>query len=74
MPNVLVRDIDDSLLANIKARAKENGRSLQGELLFIIRQFAQPLPDAEIAERIKEALRGRTFSDSADLLREDRGR
>jgi plasmid stability protein len=76
MPNVLVRDVESSLLDALKSRAKDNGRSLQGEVLFIIRQFVsvEPLPDAEVAEKIKHALRGRSFSDSAELLREDRGR
>lgn len=74
MPNVLVRDIDDALLTNLKARAKANGRSLQSELLFIIRQFAQPQPDAQVADKIKDALRGRNFSDSAAMLRQDRDR
>ena len=76
MPSVLVRDVEASLLEKLKVRAKQNGRSLQGEVLFMMRQFvnAEPLPDAEVADKIKDALRGRSFSDSAELLREERKR
>ena len=76
MPDVLVRDVESSLVDALKSRAKQNGRSLQGEVLFIIRQSVSigPLPDTEVAEKIKDSLRGRAFSDSAELLREDRGR
>lgn len=76
MPNVLVRDVENSLLEKLKSSAKQNGRSLQNEVLFIIREFVNvaPLSDSEVADKIKDALRGRAFSDSADLLREDRGR
>ena len=77
MPNVLVRDVEPEVLEKIKKRAAKNGRSLQTEVQAILRRSAEavePLSDAEVAAKIKASLRGKTFSDSAELLREDRNR
>ena len=76
MPNVLVRDVDETVLARLKDQAQRNGRSLQSEVLAILNSFASydTLSDEETAARIKDALRGRIFSDSAAPLREDRAR
>lgn len=76
MPNVLVRDVEVSVLEKLKNRAAENGRSLQAEVHFIINYFVknEPLSDTEVARKIKDALRGREHSDSTKLLREDRDR
>jgi antitoxin FitA len=76
MPDVLVRDIDEGVLMKLKKRAKENGRSLQNELTQVFRSLVEvePLTDEKTALKIKNSLRGRTFSDSAELLREDRSR
>ena len=76
MPNVLVRDVEISVLEKLKQRASQNGRSLQSEVHFIINYFVknEPLSDAEVAAKIKDSLRGREHSDSAELLREDRER
>ncbi len=76
MPNVLVRDVDDTVLEKLKDQAKRNRRSLQSEVLAILNNFVAhaALSDEETAARIKDSLRGRSFSDSAALLREDRSR
>ncbi len=76
MPNVLVRDVEDGILQKLKELAAANGRSLQNELQLIFRSLAESdsLSDEETATKIKDALRGRVFSDSAALLREDRRR
>jgi plasmid stability protein len=76
MPNVLVRDVDETILTKLKDQAQRNGRSLQSEVLAILTNFvsSNTLSDEETATRIKDALRGRMFSDSAALLREDRER
>jgi plasmid stability protein len=76
MPNVLVRDVDETILTKLKEQAQRNGRSLQSEVLAILTNFvsSNTLSDEETAARIKDALRGRMFSDSAALLREDRER
>jgi len=76
MPDVLVRGVDSEILAKLKKRAEKNGRSLQTELVEIFRSLVQSeaSSDADAAARIKKALSGRKFSDSAASLREDRDR
>ncbi len=76
MPNVLVRDVDEKVLEKLKTKAARNGRSLQREVQIILTEAARqaPLTDAEVARKIKDSLRGRLHSDSAELLREDRNR
>lgn len=76
MPGLLVRDVEIEIIEKLKKRAKQNGRSLQGEVRSIIVGVIEddPLSDDETASAIKRSLRGREFSDSAVLLREDRNR
>ncbi len=76
MPNVLVRDVDEKVLEKLKNKAARNGRSLQREVQIILNEAInfEPLSDAEVARKIKDSLRGRQHSDSAELLREDRNR
>lgn len=76
MPDVLVKNVDERILEKLRDRARENGRSLQNELIQMFRIFVESddLSDEERASQIKESLRGRKFSDSAVLLREDRNR
>jgi antitoxin FitA len=76
MAQVLIRDLEDDLVARLKSRAKRRGRSLQSELKDILvtasRQSA--LESRGLAERIRRQLGGRTHRDSVELLREDRAR
>ncbi len=76
MPDVLVRDVDEKVLEKLKNKAARNGRSLQREVQLILNEAInfEPLSDAEVARKIKDSLRGRQHSDSAELLREDRNR
>ncbi len=77
MPDVLVRNVEDDLLQDLKERAKSNGRSLQKELKLLFRSFVEEtetLSSDETAAKIRNALRGREHSDSAELLRADRNR
>lgn len=76
MPDVLVRDVDPAVLSKLKDRAKKRGRSLQNELLRVLTLVtdAEGLSDVETAARIRKALIGRSFSDSGEMLREDRRR
>ena len=77
MAQILVRQLDSQVVARLKKRAKEHGRSLQSEVKTILEDA---VPDYEAAwkriERFRNHLKqsGRTFSDSAALLREDRCR
>lgn len=78
MAQVLVRNLNEKVVARLKKRAATRGRSLQAEVKIILEEAAQE--DAadfwKAADRIREQLKrsGRTFSDSADLIREDRDR
>lgn len=76
MPQVLVRGLDESTLDRLKTRAQRRGRSLEGELRIIIQAAAEETEvDARAAaERVQALFAGRRFSDSAELIREDRER
>jgi plasmid stability protein len=77
MASVLIRDLDPAVVDRLKARAEGNGRSLQKELKAILEAAAAQATCAEAraaAERIRQMLGGRQFSDSTDLIREDRDR
>ena len=77
MAQILVRDLDDALVARLKERARQNHRSLQGEVKAILEEAAPMATSAEV-EQILEKWRKRwderTFSDSAELIRELRER
>lgn len=78
MPDVLIRNIDEKTLEKLKAKAEKNNRSLQGELHEILRESAG-LDIEEARTMVNEILteyriEGRTFSDNAEDLREDRER
>lgn len=79
MAQILVRDLDEDTVERLKKRARHDGRSLQSEVKFILEQAAhEPRVDMEAARRISEEFRrrfkGRRFPDTAELIREDRGR
>lgn len=77
MPDVLVREVDESALAKLRERAVANGRSLDSELRVILEQAAGQTVAASaktLAEQMTLRLAGRTHTDSAALLREDRSR
>ena len=70
---VIVRNLDARVVAELKRRARQKGRSLEGELRVILTQAARP----QRAELIAEADRVRAMTngpleDSVSLLRQDR--
>jgi plasmid stability protein len=74
---ILVRNLEPEVVERLKARAERNGRSLQAEVAQILRQAARTKSMAEAraaAEEIQRRFAGRTFPDSAELIREDRER
>ena len=77
MAQVLVRQLNDKVVDRLKKRAKEHGRSLQSEMKMILEDA---VPDYERAWKRIDSLRlrlkrsSRKFSNSTDLLREDRDR
>jgi plasmid stability protein len=76
MAQVLVRGLDDELLKRLKAQAKEHNRSLEAELREIIESSVKYTPRefVEISRKLRERFKGRMFSDSTELIREDRDR
>jgi plasmid stability protein len=81
MSEVLVRNLDEAVVEQLKGRARGNGRSLQAELKLILEQAARPGSSrpsrAEyraLADRVRASLEDRPQSDSAALLAEDRSR
>ncbi len=79
MGQLIVRNLDDRVIDALKARAARQERSLEAELRVILERAAaeRVIDVAEArarAERISRALEGRSHSDSAALIREDRDR
>ena len=76
MAQLLIRDLDPKVVTRLKTRARGNRRSLQAELKEILeRAAATPNPDRRAVMRaVQKLFGGRTFSDSTELIREDRGR
>ena len=78
MADLLVSGVDDGLLLHLQERARQHGRTPAEEARAILAEaLGGRRPDAwESVDAIyrRLAASGRTFSDSADLLREDRDR
>ena len=77
MAQVLIRDLDASLVEKLKARAADNGRSLQAELKAILEAHASQVTKAEaraLAVRIRRRIAARAHSDSGRLQAKDRER
>ena len=80
MAQILVRNLDEEVVAKLKERAKANQRSLQSEVRVILGEAAR-LPNVmrvdmekarRMIEEIREKNKGRKFPDSVELIREDR--
>lgn len=78
MSDILIRGVNTKTLQRLKMRAKRNGRSLQGEAKLILENAAGQTLSESLASaqrwRKKLAKPGKRFSDSADLIAEDRSR
>jgi len=76
MSQLLVRNLNDDVVASLKQRAKLNHRSLQAEVTHILENAVKAQNTVfwgsaiEIRENLSAAKY--SFSDSADLVREDR--
>ena len=79
MADLVVRDVPEHVVRSLKRRAARRRRSLQQELVSILESAAEEpvgLSPAQVAAAIRNHLAqtGRTFSDSARLVRGDRQR
>ncbi len=77
MAQILVRGLEPEVVERLKRRARDNDRSLQGEVAQILREAARrpQLADARpIADKWRAYFGARVFSENAALIREDRDR
>jgi antitoxin FitA len=76
MADLLVRGLEPSIVSRLKEAAKQHGRSLQGEVKAILTDAAPFTKKQALAvtRAWRKRLAGRKFSDSVDLIREDRER
>ncbi|WP_029012140.1 FitA-like ribbon-helix-helix domain-containing protein [Niveispirillum irakense] len=74
MAQLLVRGLDDALVAKLKARAARNNRSVEAEHRALLEQALvwDTTLFALKAAALRSRLAGRITDDSADLIREDR--
>lgn len=78
MATVTIRDLDDKVVAKLKARAKSNNRSLEAELRELLSGIAREQERRQRflakADRIAAMTPNVRQTDSTELLREDRRR
>lgn len=78
MGNLTVRNLDDSVIARLKAQARENERSLEGEIRHVLkREVSRPRRAADFfarADELAATTAGTRQTDSTVLIREDRVR
>jgi antitoxin FitA len=76
MAQVLVRDLDDQTVKRLKERARQQGRSLEGEArLILTRAAGVSFGEArKIARKWHRRLAGRPLPDSTEMVRKDRQR
>jgi len=75
MGQILIRNLDDLVLARLRLRAKSKGTSLEQEARSILNEAAS-LTRAEFADRAAaiRARQPRNKTRAVDLIREDRDR
>lgn len=74
MANVLIRNLDDEVLKQLKAAARAHRRSLQAEIHEVLRNAsARRLAETRrLSARWLKRLHGTPQTDSVALIREDR--
>lgn len=74
MGQVIVRDLDDGVIAALEARAAKHGKSLEQELREILVAAAKPSREELLAEldRIRAMTRPGPRPLAEDIIREDR--
>ena len=78
MGTLTIRNLDDRVIETLKAQAKANHRSLEGEIRHALTQRANPIGRIEELRARIRYLQSLTAThnqtDSVELLREDRER
>ena len=74
MANILVRNLDDAVLKQLKSAAKAHGRSLQAEIHEVLRTASarQLAETRRLSARWLKRLSGAAHADSTIAIREDR--
>jgi hypothetical protein len=75
MAQVLVRDMDPAVVTRLKEKARQNRRSLQGQVKAILEEVAARATRDEALAMFDTWQRkwgDRVFSDSSQMVREDR--
>jgi plasmid stability protein len=74
MASLLLRDLDDDVLKQLKASAKAHGRSLQAEIHDVLRNATtrRLAETRRLSARWLRRLHGSGQSDSTTLIRQDR--
>jgi plasmid stability protein len=75
MPNLLVRDVPEDILKQLKDRARAHGRSAEAEHREILRRALADDEDSrfeELAAQLRALTAGRKQTPSEDLIREMR--
>ncbi|MBD2593697.1 hypothetical protein BCD64_22890 [Nostoc sp. MBR 210] len=84
MAQILVENLDPIILEKLENLAKQHGRSLQEELIHILQQAAETVTNYHTGGDMQQArdavaraqvrYANKFFTDSAELIREDRER
>ncbi|MBK8907698.1 MAG: hypothetical protein IPM60_07275 [Rhodospirillales bacterium] len=76
MAQVIVRNLDEAVVAGLKEKARLHGRSLEQELRSVLAQAAgfSPAERLAIANRIRAMTSRAATLDSTDVIRADRDR
>jgi plasmid stability protein len=77
MPDILVRKLTAAAVRKLKKRAASHGRSLQAEAKAILESVAAEKTHEDLyleAVEFGKRFEGRKFTDSVELIREDRER
>ena len=78
MANVTIRNIDEAVIASLKAQAKANHRSLEGEIRHLLAQqvlrWTRLEEFRERTARLHSLTEDLPQTDSVALIREDRDR
>jgi hypothetical protein len=75
MPELTLHDVEPDLLQRLNELASQSGRTVEQEAKVLLEQSVgfSRTRCADAARRLRES-HGRTFGDSAELIREDRNR
>lgn len=82
MAELVIKDVDDSMVAQLVKQAESHCRSLQEELkailcgaaLYAVPQALSMADARRLSEKMCSGIVGRHQTDNVDLLREDRSR